>query len=413
MERTVPLPRRPVRLLNAVGRRAGDLGALGRLDAEEMLADARRSTGLSDLGPDTDHAYRLLVTSLDSEAHLTTLGRVVFGRMLRTFLAQRLRVVQAHRQRPDLAAAPVRRPLFIVGYWRTGTTLLHNLLAQADDARPLLMHETVDPLPPVLHGTARDTRPFRFGLQQRGLYYLAPELSKIHDFNAGPAECLRLLGRSFTSFLFPHMVDVPSYERWLWEQDAEAFLPVYELHRMQLQTLQADGRPGYWVLKSPAHLSTLQALLRVYPDAAVIQTHRDPTKVLGSISSLATSNRGLLGEEPDPQVVGRQVLERTLRTLQRVEATRAAIGEDRILDVHYADLLADPIAVVRQIHQRFGYPHSPASETRMRRWMADNPQGKHGTHRYTLQQFGLDPTTVADLTQPYRQRFGIPREAVA
>jgi hypothetical protein len=406
----LPQPPRPVRVLNAVGRRTGDFGPLGRLDADELLRDARRRTGLSDLGPDTDTAFRLLVTSLHAEARLTTSGHLVFGRMLRSFLAQRLQVVEALKRRADLAAAPVRRPLFVVGYWRTGTTLLHNLLAQAEGARPLYIHEANDPLPPVLVGGARDTRAFRYGLQLRGLNYMAPEMSKIHDFGSGPAECLRLLGRSFTTFLFPHMVDVPSYERWLWEQDADAFTATYELHRMQLQTLQADGRPGYWVLKSPAHLNTLQALLKVYPDAAVVQTHRDPAKVLGSLSSLVAQGNGLLAAEMDAHSVGRQALERTTRTFERMERTRAVVGEDRILDVRYADLLTDPVGVVRRIHDRFGYPLTPGSSERMRRWLAANPQGKHGAHRYTLEQFGLDRTAVERLSAPYRERFDIPRE---
>jgi hypothetical protein len=398
----------PVRALNAVGRRAG---ARGRLDAAEMLRAAQRRTGLSDLGPDTGDALAVLVASLEREARLTTLGRFIFGRMLRTFLVQRLQVVEALRQRPALAAAPVERPLFVIGYWRTGTTLLHNLLAQADDARPLLAHEVVDPLPPALRGVARDTRPLRQALQIRGLYYLAPEVVKIHDFGSGPAECLRLLGRSFTTSLYPHMVPVPSYEEWLWGLDADAFVAVYALHRMQLQTLQADGRGGYWVLKSPAHLANLDALLTVYPDAAVVQTHRDPVKVVGSLSSLATHGIGVLAEPPDPQVVGRQVLERTVRTLERAERARALVGKDRIIDVGYAELVTDPVGVTRRIHQRFGYPHSDQGEARMRRWLADNPQGKHGVHRYTLEQYGLDAATVDRLTAPYRARYDIPSEA--
>ncbi len=408
--RGMPRPPRPVRLLNAVGRRAGDFGSLGRLDAEEMLRDARCRTGLSDLGPDTDQAYRLLVAALDREARLTTLGRVVVGRLARGYLSQRLRVVEALRRRPDVAAAPVRRPLFVVGLSRSGTTLLHNLLAHADGARPLLTHDAVDPIPPVLRGAARDTRPLRYWLSIRGLYYLGRGRRKIHDYDAGTAECLRLLARSFMCFAFPNMFDVPSYERWLWEQDAGAFAVVYELHRMQLQTLQADGRPGYWVLKAPAHLNTLDALLSVYPDAAVVQTHRDPAKVLGSLSSLVMRNHGLLGEAPDPHVVGRRVLERTVRTMERVERTRTVVGDDRIVDVRYVDLLSDPVTVVRGILERFGYPATAVSAERMRRWLADNPRGKHGTHRYTLEQFGLDQAAVQRAVAPYRERFTIPVE---
>jgi hypothetical protein len=399
-----------VRALNEVGRRTGNLGPLGRLDADELLRDARRRTGLSDLGPDTDAAYRLLVGSLDLEAGLTTLGRVVLGRLARGYLGQRLRVVEAHRRRPDLAAAPVVRPLFVVGLPRTGTTLLHSLLAQAEGARPLLTHEAGDPIPPALRGGGPDLRPVRYWLFVRGLYYLGRGGRQIHDYEGGPVECLRLLARSFTTFFFPNVLDVPSYERWLWAQDADAFTATYQLHRMQLQTLQADGRTGYWVLKSPAHLNTLEALLAAYPDAAVVQTHRDPAKVLGSISSLATRNRGLLAEPPDPHQVGRQVLERTARVFERMERTRARVGEDRILDVRYADLLADPLGVARRIHDRFGYALPSSSQARMRRWLADHPQGMHGTHRYALEQYGLDRATVESLATPYRERFAVPPE---
>ena len=395
-------PPAPVRLLNAVGRRAGHRG---RLDAEEMLWDARRRTGLADLGPDTDQAYRLLVDAVDREARLTTLGRVVVGRLARGYLAQRLRLVEALRQRPDLAVAPVRRPLFVVGLPRTGTTLLHNLLAQADGSRPLLARDAIHPVPPVLRGAMYDTRGLRYWASVRGMYYLGPGRKKLHDYDAGPVECLRLLARSFVCFAFPNMVHVPSYERWLWEQDVRALVPAYELHRMQLQTLQADGRRGHWVLKAPAHLPALDALLTVYPDASVVLTHRSPATVVGSLSSLVARNHALLAEEPDPHAVGREVLERTLRTLERVEHTRAALGDDRIIDVGYRELLTDPVGAVRMIHERIGYPLPRASIERMRRWLADNPQGKHGAHRYVLEQYGLDAATVDRLTAPYRTRF--------
>ncbi len=414
-EHTAHRPPGPVRLLNSLGRRADHLGPLGRLDADEMLRDARRRTGLSDLGPDTDEAYPRLIDALNTEGRLTTLGRLVLARMLRSFLAQRLRVVEAHRRLPELSAARVHRPLFVVGYWRTGTTLLHNLLSQADGARPLLGYEASDPVPPALGGGIAgwgpDMRGPRYDLTLRGMYYLAPDLSSIHDEGTHqPTECLQLLCRSFATLHYPSMVNVPSYERWLWEQEVETFDAVFALHRMQLQTLQADGRPGYWVLKSPAHLGTLAALLKAYPDAAVIQTHRDPAKVLGSLSSLVARGIGLLAEEPEPRTVGRQVLERTERTLDQVERTRAQVGGDRILDVRYADLLRDPVAVVGAIHDHFGYPLSAASESRMHRWLADNPKGKHGAHRYSLEQFGLDRGAVERFAAPYRDRFGVPPE---
>jgi len=410
---TRPLPR-PVRLLNAVGRRVGERGPLGLLDPDHLLAEARRRSGLTDLGPDTDEGFRRLVASLDREAGLTPLGRVVFGSTLRDFLVQRLRVVEILRQRPELAAAPVRRPLFVVGLSRTGTTLLYNLLARAEGARPLRGYEAADPLPPVLRGASRDLRAARLGLSLRGLHYLAPELLAVHEIsNSGPEEDLQLLGRSLASFVSLQLADVPSYERWVWAQPPEAFVPTYELHRMQLRTLQADGRPGWWVLKCGAHLNMLEALCAVYPDAAVVQTHRDPAKVLGSLSSMVSINRRMLAQDHDPRAVGAQVVARTERTIARMADTRAALDGDRVLDVRYADLLTDPVAVVRAVHERFGYPFTAASEARVRAWLAANPRGKHGAHRYALEQFGLDLVEVERFAAPYRERYGIPREGPA
>src|SRR3712207_4302368 len=122
-------------------------------------------------------------------------------------------------------------------------------------------------------------------------------------------------------------------------------------------------------------------------------------------SSLVARNHALLAEEPHPHAVGREVLERTLRTLERVEHTRAALGDDRIIDVGYRELLTDPVGAVRMIHERIGHPLPPASIERMRRWLAANPRGKHGAHRYGLEQYGLDAATVDRLTARYRTPF--------
>lgn len=406
----------PVRLLNRVGRR---LGGGGPLRAEAFVDRARRAAGLSDFGErGWEEPLGLLIDALEREADLSPLGRRILARMLTRDLTLRLRIVEALRRAPAVATAPVERPLFVVGLPRTGTTLLYSLLARTPGARPLLGWEAHDPVGP------RPGRPDRrvgvYGAQVTGMNYVAPDLRKVHLVEArGLRECWPLLNRSLVSGGYLVLANVPSYERWLWDAGPEVFAASYRLHRDQLRLLQAQrpvtrptSRPtSHWVLKSPVHLASLDALLAVYPDARIVQTHRDLTRVLPSNCSLFTVSRGICSAAGDPLETGRQVLERSRRTLERSMATRARAGDARFFDVRYADLTADPIGTVRAALAHFGGDLPAAAEGRLRGHLADNPQHKHGAHRYTLEQFGLDRAEVERAARDYHERFAVPTEA--
>lgn len=398
----------PVRVLNRVGRR---LGGGGPLRVEAFVDRARRTAGLSDFGETGwEEPLGVLVDALEREADLSPLGRRILARMLTRDLALRLRIVAALRAAPAVAAAPVRRPLFVVGLPRTGTTLLYSLLARTPGARPLLGWEAHDPVGPP--PGRPDRRVAVYGAQVTGMNYVAPDMRKVHLVETrGLRECWPLLNRSMVSGGYLVLANVPSYERWLWAAGQEAFAASYRLHRDQLRLLQARRPTEHWVLKSPVHLASLDALLAVYPDARIIQTHRDLTKVLPSNCSLFTVSRGICSAAGDRLATGRQVFERSRRTLERSMATRAGVGDARFFDVRYADLTTDPIGTVRAALAHFGEDLPAAAEGRLRGHLADNPQHKHGAHRYTLEQFGLDRAEVERAARDYHERFAVPTEA--
>lgn len=413
-----PRPPAPVRLLNRVGRHL----PVRPLRPESFVAAARRTTGLSDFGEDGwQEPLGVLVDALETEAALSPLGRRILTRMLTRDLALRLRIVAALRSAPQVAAAPVERPLFVVGLPRTGTTLLYALLARTAGARPLLGWEAEDPVGPPPR--RRDRRVTVYGAQVAGTNYLAPDLRRVHEIEArGPREDWPLLNRSLVSGGYLVLADVPGYERWLWAAGRDAFAGSYRLHRDQLRLLQAQRPPGSpptqpgspparWVLKSPAHMLSLDALLAVYPDARVVQTHRDLAKVLPSNCSLFGVTRAISSDAGDPLRTGRQVLERTRTALERAMATRAQAAGANFFDVRYADLVADPIATVRAVLAHFGDDLPAEAEARLQRRLADSPQHKHGAHRYTLEQFGLDRAEVERAARDYHERYAVPTEA--
>lgn len=406
-----PRPPAPVRVLNRVGR---GLGGGPPLRAGALVDRARRATGLSDFGEaGWEEPLGVLVDSLEREASMSPLGRRILTRMLTRDLGLRLRIVEALRRAPAAAAAPVERPLFVVGLPRTGTTLLYSLLAQTPGARPLLGWEAHDPAGPA--PGRPDRRVAVYGAQVIGMNYVAPDLRAVHLVETrGLRECWPLLNRSFVSGGYLVLADVPSYERWLWAAGEEAFAASYRLHRDQLRLLQAQRPPGSpparWVLKSPVHLASLDALLAVYPDARIIQTHRDLARVLPSNCSLFTVSRGICSDAGDPLATGRQVLARSRSTLERSMATRGRVGEARFFDVRYADLTADPIGTVRAALAHFGEDLPVAAEVRLERHLADNPKHKHGAHRYAAEQFGLDRAEIEAAARGYHERFTVPSE---
>jgi hypothetical protein len=206
--------------------------------------------------------------------------------------------------------------------------------------------------------------------------------------------------------------DVSGYQAWLPEQDMAG---AYRFHHHFLQHLQWRCPGEYWVLKSPGHLGALDALLAEYPDARIVQTHRDPIRVIPSVSSLEYTMRMVCSDDVDPQRLGQQQLGLWKTLLDRCVETRDRRPEleDRIVDLSFDEIVADPMGCVRRVYERFDMPLTTEAETRMRTFVAAHPRDKHGVHRYGLESFGLDQDRVDEAFKGYRERFGVKREPFA
>ena len=380
---------------------------LANLSEESILTAALRKTGLSDWGDESFRVpLRILLESFEREAELNFVGRYLLRQHCIRLLVNRLRIQDDLKRHPEILQVPIRRPLFIIGLPRTGTTLLHNLLSQDPSSRWLLLWELGSPSPPPDHQT-RETDPRIKEAEKLVRIYnsLAPNFSTAHYLNPnGPEECNSLFEHEFVSVLFEFRANVTSYVKWLEAQDMVA---PYRYYRQQLQLLTWRCPGDHWVLKAPAHLFSLDALMTVFPDACIIQTHRDPLKVLPSICSLSAMVRGIYSDQVDLKLVGDHWNNRLANGLERAMQVRESADPTRFYDVNYNALVQDPISTVRQIYEYFGYDFAPRMEENINRWITQNPQHKHGIHRYSLKQFGLDPMVVNHRFARYRERFNI------
>jgi hypothetical protein len=238
---------------------------------------------------------------------------------------------------------------------------------------------------------------------------MAPDFFAIHPVEAeAPEEDVLLFDYGVWSTVPEAMMRVPSFSAWLERQDHRA---AHRFYARVLRYLQWQRPGGAWILKTPHHLEHLDALLEVFPDARILQTHRDPAQVLASFCSMIAHSRGIFSDRVDPREVGRHWFAKARRMIERSMAVRDAADRDgRFLDVHYDRLVADPPAELRRVYEFLGEPLAPPAEAAMRAWLRDNPQHKYGRHRYRLEDFGLARDEVARAFADYRARFGIPDE---
>lgn len=412
-----PLPRKPlpVRAFNRAGAALAALGLrVPSLAPEGLLAAATRRTGLANFG---DPAFRIaldrLVGAFESEAALTTLGRIVARRDLLRLLEGRLRLEHTLRAHPEIEAAPIRAPIFVLGLPRTGTTILHELLALDPASRVPLTWEAMTPWPPPERATFEtDPRIAATDAHLAGVEQIIPGFQAIHRMGASlPQECVALISYEFASILFTTTHRVPGYQRWLESIDHR---PLYRAHRRWLQYFQWRVPAERWVLKSPGHLWTLDALLAVYPDARIVQTHRDPLRVVASLVSLSTLLRSMSSDAIDPGEIAREWAPRLAAGLEASMRARdaAALPDDRVCDIHFRDFLGNEIETIRRLYDRFGIEFSTEAESRMRRYIAANPKDKHGGHRYDFGTAGLDAAAERRRFAAYVDRFGIHAEEV-
>ncbi len=386
----------------------------GRFDPDTLIAQACEAAGSDDFGePDGwRDGLALLADGLATEARLSDLGVEIAVMDIVCPLTNRLRITQWRKENPEIATVPIERPIFIVGQPRTGTTILFDLLAQDPDLRPPLTWE-VDAPWPVPRPETYDTDP-RIAQIQANIEMseqIVPGLLAHHPMGALVGqECVRIWAAQFCTMIYPVQYRLPTYTRWqLYDADHRN---AYRYHRIFLQHLQS-GVPGQWLLKSPAHLWHLETLVAEYPDALIVQTHRDPLNVISSIASLASHLRRLASDQSDIRECAQQYAEEIVVGLDRSMKVRdsGVLAPGQLVDVQFADFIADPFATIRRLYTALGRELTPVAEQRMRDFLAAHP-GDGGGARYTWSDTGLDAGEVREQVADYQRRFGVPTEAL-
>jgi hypothetical protein len=363
----------------------------------DLHGSATRITGLSEFGVDDySDGLAVLLESYARDAGLTALGRKAARVGLRGALAARLVAEAGWATHPEHAAVPIERPIFVTGLPRSGTTALHRLLT-ADPAHQgleLWLAEVPQPRPP------RDTwaaNPVFQGIQAGYARHHVehPEFMGVHYIAADTVEeCWQLLRQTMRSVAFECLAHLPTYSSWLAGQD---WTGPYRRHRRTLALIGLHDAGRRWVLKNPSHLFALDALLAVYPDALIVQTHREPSAVVGSMCSLAAQATEGWSTAFRSEVIGADQLELWARGLGEFAAARARHDPALFFDVDYADFTADPVGTVESVYARFGLPYSGTAADAIRALHATATAGSaRPAHRYALADFGLTPGQVAE-----------------
>jgi len=404
-----------VRRLNLFGPSVGDPRHVVSLDADELVALARKTTGLEDFGdPGWERGYRALMSALDGEAKLHLLGRVLTRAEVLRVLQTKLRLQRAWTERPAILREPIAAPLFVLGPPRSGTTILLELLALDPSLRAPIAWEAAHPLP-LLADPARDVA-HRMELaesEQELWAEIGPEFITMHELRHDlPCECVHFTQVDFGGPYWSMQYDAPSHMQWrLTTPGLDAGL--YAGHRRFLQTLQHGGAARRWLLKSPAHLSTLPALFAEYPDARVIHTHRDPAKFVGSVANLVCTLRFMRSDAVDVAQQG-QIALGTFKYLLElgIQLRKAgALPEKQIVDSHYLDLMSDPVANLQRVYEQLGLAWPSGHAERIRTYLREKPKAKFGAHTYKYEELGLDVNVVREQFEPYVAHYGIRAES--
>ena len=398
----------PSRLFRGLDRVADHLGLFRRPVPPEKLVDlARRRSGLDDFGEwSFEEPLAVLLRSYYEEANLSAFGRIAVRWDMLRFLSNLLRLREEEKKNPAVLEERIDRPIFVLGLPRSGTTFLHNLLADDPGNLTPRCWQTVFPYPiGAQKNGSRDRRPELTARQYSQFLMLAPELPSLHPLDAYAAqECIEITGHVFRSLRFDTTHYIPSFQQWL---EDVGHLEAYRFHKRFLQHLQHQNGAGQWILKSPDHIFALEALCEVYPDARFVFVHRDPMKVLPSVARLTEILRQPFTRKIDRLQIGRQVSSRwELGSKLLIEAADwLKSSPERIVHIRYKDLVRDPYAIVTDLYRHFGMTLSGPGEQGLKRSIAERPDGGYGRNSYRFEDYGLNPAAERKHHSAYMAHF--------
>ncbi|MGA8255315.1 MAG: sulfotransferase [Nocardioides sp.] len=371
---------------NIMARTRPDLGSY-----EDIVAAAQRTTGMTDFGG-TDHeeGLRTLAEDLASpEAGLTPLGNYFQRSEVKGALVGRLLTQARFNEHPEMAEVAIERPIFVMGLPRTGTTALHRLLHADPMAQGLEMWITQYPQPRPPRETWEQDPIFNAMQQAFSAHHVeSPEFMGIHYMDATTVEeCWRLLRQTGKSNSYESLANIPRYTEWLSKQD---WTDAYARHKQNLQLVGLNDPDQRWVLKNPSHMTALDALMTVYPDALVVYTHRDPVVCIASSCSLSAETTVGHSTTYVGDVIGRTQLDLWSRAYHAFHDARPRYSDDQFIDIAFADLLADPLGTVTAVYDKFGLDFTPEARSAVEEIDRESKQGSaKPSHRYSIDDYGL------------------------
>ena len=378
-----------------------------RFDADNLMETALRRAGRQTFRDRSfERSLRMLLDCYAAEAQLNVFGRLAAKWDVLRCLNNLLRFEAEEERHPEIVGAPIDRPVFITGFPRSGTSFLHSLLSQDQSILMPRCWQTISPYPE--RNKSRDQRQEQVERQLAIFQRLAPEMETLHPLNAdSPQECTEITAQVFQSLRYETTHRIPSYQEWI---DGHGHLDAYRFHKRFLQHLQHQQHGGeQWILKCPDHVQALSTIESVYPDCRFVFVHRDPLRVIASAAKLTEVIRRPFARYVDKKELGRQVVGRIMESanIMVAHASRA----DRILHIHYAELVRNPMLVIEKLYEQLDLELSASAQQRMIAFLAQSRH--HGGRDYNLAEFGLDPADLSIRFESYMNCFDVHRESPA
>ncbi len=383
------------------------------LSETTVLDEARRRTGLSDFGPDDfRERLRILLAEWNGDAELTNLHRRTVWSYLTRYAANRLLIQETLRQSPRIHDEKIDRPIIVAGLPRSGTTHLVNLLAADPRLRSLPLWESYEPLPlpheeKTIDGV--DPRYARCAEAWEQMQTVMPLLAAMHPMNPGHVhEDLELMGPDFASYNFEWISVSPTWRNHYYATDQA---PHYEYLKTTLKILQAVRGPKRWVLKCPQHLEQLPLLRKIFPDAILAITHRDPVAVIQSAVTMIAYHQRMSRARVDPESLIQYWSDRIEHLLRACVRDRAVWPKSQSVDVYFKEFMADDFGMAERILAMADLPLDDEARRRIEEFINDHPRGKDGQVIYHLERdFGVSPERLRERFRFYFEAFPVSPE---
>jgi hypothetical protein len=381
-----------------------------RLTATAVLEAARTETGLNDFGPvDFHDRLQTWLQAIEEDSEASSVTRVSLFQMCVRYATTRLRLEHFITQHPEVRNVPIDRPIIVAGLPRSGTTYLLNLLSADQRLRSLPWWEAIAPIPdprdPAVTGQPdpRWTRAQEGWLQQDAML---PHLKAMHEFSPDHvSEDVEFQAIDFSSYLIEWLARVP---RWRDAYLARDQTSTYAYLKKAMQAVTFLKGPNRWVTKCPQHMEQLPIVHKVFPDATIVITHRDPVASIQSAITMSCYAARVLRKRVDPKGDAEYWIDRYERLLRRCVRDRDTLPESRVLDVSFQELMTDSDSVLKQIYAKADLPLTSEALRGLHDFQTSHPRGKYGQVQYNVRRdFGLQPEAIRARFKFYMDRFPV------